>query len=125
DSSSRSATTGAGSTSCPRSDDVSWIGGSSWSSGAGSTERRGGGGGAGRWRDDTPGPDGWGRVAQGGGQVVEQATHLYDLARHLAGEATVVGAVSTAVPPPPSDRVVDVVGSTSAVLRFDAGAAGS
>ncbi|HSS36115.1 MAG TPA: Gfo/Idh/MocA family oxidoreductase, partial [Patescibacteria group bacterium] len=79
----------------------------------------------GRWLDDTPGPDWWGRVDQGGGQVVEQATHLYDLARHLAGEATVVGAGSTAVPRPPSDRAVDVVGSTSAVLRFDAGAVGS
>ena len=40
-----------------------------------------------RWIDDTPGPDWWGRVDQGGGQVVEQATHLYDLARHLVGEA--------------------------------------
>ena len=78
-----------------------------------------------RWLDDTPGPDWWGRVDQGGGQVVEQATHLYDLARHLVGEATVVGAASTAVPPPPAGRVVDVVGSTSATLRFASGAAGS
>ncbi len=78
-----------------------------------------------QWLDDTPGPDWWGRVDQGGGQVVEQATHLYDLARHLVGEASVVGAASTAVPPPPVGRVVDVVGSTSAVLRFESGAAGS
>jgi myo-inositol 2-dehydrogenase / D-chiro-inositol 1-dehydrogenase len=78
-----------------------------------------------RWLDDTPGPDWWGRVDQGGGQVVEQATHLYDLARHLVGEAAVVGAASTPVPPPPSGRVVDVVGSTSATLRFASGAAGS
>ena len=78
-----------------------------------------------RWLDATPGPDWWGRVDQGGGQVVEQATHLYDLARHLVGEATVVGAASTAVPPSPPGREIDVVGSTSAVLRFDSGAAGS
>ena len=78
-----------------------------------------------RWIDGTPGPDWWGRVDQGGGQVVEQATHLYDLARHLVGEAVVVGAASTAVPPAPADRVIDVVGSTSAVLRFASGAVGS
>lgn len=79
----------------------------------------------GRWLDATPGPDWWGRVDQGGGQVVEQATHLYDLARHLVSEATVVGAASTAVPPSPPGRQIDVVGSTSAVLRFASGAAGS
>ncbi len=78
-----------------------------------------------RWIDGTPGPDWWGRVDQGGGQVIEQATHLYDLARHLVGEATVVGAASTGVPTAPTDRVVDVVGSTSAVLSFASGAVGS
>ncbi len=78
-----------------------------------------------RWLDDTPAPDWWGRVDQGGGQVVEQATHLYDLARYLVGEATVAGAASTAIPPTPTDRVVDVVGSTSAVLEFASGAVGS
>ena len=41
---------------------VSWIGGSSWSSGAGSTTR--------------PARTGGAEVDQGGGQVVEQATHL-------------------------------------------------
>ena len=78
-----------------------------------------------RWLDSTPGPDWWGRVDQGGGQVVEQATHLYDLARHLVGDATVVGAASTRIPGPPPDRVVDVVGSTAAVLQFASGAVGS
>ncbi len=78
-----------------------------------------------RWIDETPGPDWWARADQGGGQVIEQATHLYDLARHLIGEATVVGAASTAVPAPPAGREIDVVGSTSAVLRFDSGAVGS
>ena len=46
---------------------------------------------AGRWLDSTPAPAWWRRVDRGGGQVVEQATHLYDLGRHLVGEATVVG----------------------------------
>lgn len=78
-----------------------------------------------RWIDQTPGPDWWGRANQGGGQVIEQATHLYDLARHLLGEATVVGAASTAAPPPSAGRIVDVVGSTAALLRFGSGAVGS
>ena len=65
-----------------------------------------------------------GSVDQGGGQVVEQATHFYDLARHLLGEAEVLGAVSTRDPAasPPS---IDVVDATAALLRFDRGAIGS
>ena len=33
----------------------------------------------------TPGPAWWSRAEQGGGQVIEQATHLYDLARLPGG----------------------------------------
>ena len=51
-----------------------------------------------RWLDATPPPAWWGRAAEGGGQVIEQATHLYDLARFLMGEATVMGAASTRDP---------------------------
>ena len=47
-----------------------------------------------RWLSETPAPAWWQREAEGGGQVVEQATHFYDLARWLVGEAAVVGAVS-------------------------------
>jgi myo-inositol 2-dehydrogenase/D-chiro-inositol 1-dehydrogenase len=77
-----------------------------------------------RWLDATPGPAWWSRADQGGGQVIEQATHLYDLARYLVGEATVVGAAST------SDALVsrrgsNVVDSTAAVLRFEGGGIGS
>jgi myo-inositol 2-dehydrogenase / D-chiro-inositol 1-dehydrogenase len=77
-----------------------------------------------RWLDSTPGPTWWGKVAEGGGQVVEQATHLYDLARLLLGEAIVVGAASTR-DLLGSPRGVDVADSTAAVLRFDRGAVGS
>ena len=49
-----------------------------------------------RWLDRTPPPAWWGRVDEGGGQVVEQATHLYDLARLILGEAVVVGAARRA-----------------------------
>jgi myo-inositol 2-dehydrogenase / D-chiro-inositol 1-dehydrogenase len=77
-----------------------------------------------RWLDSTPGPAWWGRVDQGGGQVVEQATHLYDLARLLLGEAVVVGAASTR-DPAASPPTVDVADGTAAVLRFGGGAIGS
>lgn len=77
-----------------------------------------------RWLDSTPGPAWWGKAEQGGGQIIEQATHLYDLARYLVGEATVVGAASTL------DILIsrhgdDVVDSTAAVLRFASGGIGS
>jgi len=77
-----------------------------------------------RWLDSTPGPAWWGRVAEGGGQVIEQATHLYDLARLLLGEGVVVGAASTR-DLLGSPRGVDVADSTAAVLRFTGGAVGS
>jgi myo-inositol 2-dehydrogenase/D-chiro-inositol 1-dehydrogenase len=77
-----------------------------------------------RWLDRTPAPAWWGVAAEGGGQVIEQATHLYDLARHLLGEADVVCAASG------RDRLasrpgVDVADATTAVLRFEGGAIGS
>jgi myo-inositol 2-dehydrogenase/D-chiro-inositol 1-dehydrogenase len=77
-----------------------------------------------RWLDSTPGASWWSKTDQGGGQVIEQATHLYDLARLLMGEATVVGAASTR-DIIASPRGVDVADSTAAVLRFDDGAIGS
>jgi predicted dehydrogenase len=77
-----------------------------------------------RWLDSTPGPVWWGRYAQGGGQVIEQATHLYDLARLLLGEASVLGAASTR-DILASPRGVDVADSSAALLRFSGGAIGS
>jgi myo-inositol 2-dehydrogenase/D-chiro-inositol 1-dehydrogenase len=77
-----------------------------------------------RWLDSTPGPAWWSRVAEGGGQVVEQATHVYDLARLVLGEAVVVGAASTR-DPAASPAGADVADSTAAVLRFAGGAVGS
>ena len=79
---------------------------------------------AARWLSETPGPTWWRREATGGGQVVEQATHFYDLARWLVGEASVVGAVSVRDEPvlPPGTDVVD---ATAALLQFESGALGS
>ncbi|MEJ7748636.1 MAG: Gfo/Idh/MocA family oxidoreductase [Candidatus Limnocylindrales bacterium] len=77
-----------------------------------------------RWMDGTPAPAWWLRGAAGGGQVVEQATHFYDLARTLVGDATVVGAASYRDDPVVPEGA-DVVDATSAVLRFETGAVGS
>lgn len=77
-----------------------------------------------RWLSGTPAPAWWLREAVGGGQVVEQATHFYDLGRHLVGEAEVVGAVSTREEPVVPVGA-DVVDATAAIVRFETGAVGS
>ena len=46
----------------------------------------------GAWHDRTPGPDWWRDELRSGGQLVEQATHLIDLARVLLGEPRVLAA---------------------------------
>ena len=77
-----------------------------------------------RWLCGTPPPAWWRGEATGGGQVIEQATHLYDLARHLVGEAAVVAAASTQeLPFVPAG--VDLVDATAALLRFETGAVGT
>jgi len=78
---------------------------------------------AGRWLDATPGPAWWRRLDEGGGQVVEQATHLYDLGRLLVGEATVVAA--SAGRGLAADDGANVADATAALLRYDSGALGS
>ena len=77
-----------------------------------------------RWSGSTPPPAWWRRGVDGGGQVIEQATHLYDLARLLVGEAEVVGAASLHETPatPPG---ADVADASAAVLRFASGAVGT
>ena len=77
-----------------------------------------------RWTGPTPGPSWWRHVAESGGQVVEQATHLYDLARLLLGEGQVLAAASSRHPRPefPDADVDDVA---TAVVRFPGGALGS
>jgi predicted dehydrogenase len=74
-----------------------------------------------RWWGTTPPPAWWSRQDQSGGQVVEQATHVLDLIRVLAGEVTeVVGGAA-----PSSSARRDVPDATAAVLRFDSGAVGT
>ncbi|MCW2537554.1 MAG: putative dehydrogenase [Modestobacter sp.] len=74
-----------------------------------------------RWWGTTPPPAWWSRRDRSGGQVVEQATHVLDLVRVLAGEVTeVVGAAA-----PSTAERRDVPDATAAVLRFDSGAVGT
>jgi myo-inositol 2-dehydrogenase / D-chiro-inositol 1-dehydrogenase len=76
-----------------------------------------------RWNGETPEAAWWRHGDTGGGQVVEQVTHLYDLARHLVGEATVIGATALREDPPvPEDA--DVADATAAILGFATGAIG-
>jgi predicted dehydrogenase len=71
----------------------------------------------GAWHDALPPPPWWRQAARGGGQIVEQATHLVDLARYLVGEAEVVAALDGHWPRAdfPDSEVPDV---SSAILRF-------
>jgi len=70
-----------------------------------------------------PGAPWWRRKAQSGGQVVEQATHIYDLLRYLAGEVETVYAVAS------TGAMTDVEGydledASVAMLEFSNGAVG-
>lgn len=76
------------------------------------------------WHGSTPGVYWWSKQALSGGQVVEQATHLLDLARYLLGEAKVVGSLGSRKPKParPEHDVAEVTG---ALLRFSGGTIGT
>ncbi len=78
----------------------------------------------GYWLDSTPPPQWWWRQDRSGGQVVEQTTHILDLARVLAGEVDTVFAVAGN-----TERHdfpgLDVATASTATLRFASGAVGS
>jgi myo-inositol 2-dehydrogenase / D-chiro-inositol 1-dehydrogenase len=77
----------------------------------------------GAWHDAVPPPEWWRYQATSGGQMVEQATHLFDTARTLAGEARVMSATATrhGQAAYPKGDVADV---SAALLRYDTGATG-
>ncbi|HZB50158.1 MAG TPA: Gfo/Idh/MocA family oxidoreductase [Mycobacteriales bacterium] len=75
----------------------------------------------GAWLDKVPPPAWWSTHALSGGQVVEQLTHLVDVARVLAGEVDGVSAVGSRGDDSPGD--VDDV--TAATLTFRSGAVGT
>jgi predicted dehydrogenase len=75
------------------------------------------------WLDATPPPLWWRHQAESGGQLVEQATHVVDLARFLIADGTPVAAsavVHSRLAYPDSD-VADV---SSAMVRFGRDAIG-
>ena len=78
----------------------------------------------GAWHDSLPGTAWWRVHRKSGGQLVEQATHIVDLSRRLVGEARVMAATADRHPNPahPSMDVADV---TTALLRYEGGAAGT
>jgi predicted dehydrogenase len=78
----------------------------------------------GSWHEGTPGAKWWTRKDVSGGQIVEQATHIFDLARYLAGEAEPLASAGRRVARPafPDSDILDV---TQTSLRFTSGAIGS
>ncbi len=75
----------------------------------------------GAWLDKVPPPAWWPTRALSGGQVVEQLTHVLDLARLLVGEVLEVTAAGSRHDGSPGD--VDDV--TAATVRFRGGAVGT
>lgn len=74
------------------------------------------------WLDKVPPVPWWLRRDGSGGQVLEQAVHVLDLARLLIGEVAEVSAHESGYPP---DQVEGAIGAaTGALLRFRDGAAG-
>ena len=72
----------------------------------------------GAWHGSTPTTPWWRYQNQSGGQIVEQATHLIDLARYLLGEAQVISSMSARHTRPqyPDSDIADV---NTALLKFD------
>jgi predicted dehydrogenase len=77
----------------------------------------------GAWLDKVPPVSWWTQRGKSGGQVIEQAIHVLDLARLLAGEVSEVHALGDGHPPDAPDADVD--GATVANLRFTGGAVGT
>ncbi len=78
----------------------------------------------GYWLDCTPPPLWWRREVESGGQMVEQTTHIFDLARVLAGEVGEVYALAARSERPEYPHA-DICDISTASLRFGSGAVGS
>ena len=72
------------------------------------------------WLDQTPPPQWWWREDASGGQVVEQATHIIDLARFLSGDVTEVFGLASHRPRQDFEGLT-VPTATTASLRFASG----
>ena len=78
----------------------------------------------GYWLDFTPPPKWWIREQESGGQMMEQTTHIFDLARYLVGEVRAVYAAGSRTRRAafPDADICDV---STAVLHFTTGALGN
>jgi myo-inositol 2-dehydrogenase / D-chiro-inositol 1-dehydrogenase len=76
-----------------------------------------------RWLDKVPPPAWWPSTTGSGGQVVEQATHLIDLIRYVAGEVRSVAADGARHGHCPAPANIDE--SSVALLRLAGGAIGT
>ena len=76
---------------------------------------------SGYWLDKRPPVAWWARGDRSGGQVVEQLTHVLDLARLLLGDAQEVYAAGARLPSPSPDWG-DIDDATAATVRFASGA---
>ncbi|MBN9389936.1 MAG: Gfo/Idh/MocA family oxidoreductase [Chloroflexi bacterium] len=77
----------------------------------------------GHWLDSLPPPRWWSRQEESGGQVVEQSTHMFDLARLLVGEVKQVYALGRNTSSPESGIDVDRVSVVT--LEFANGVIGT
>ncbi|MFC0111490.1 Gfo/Idh/MocA family protein [Kibdelosporangium aridum] len=77
----------------------------------------------GAWLDKVPPVGWWVHRDRSGGQVIEQAIHVLDLARVLVGDVAEVHAFADGKPPGEPDADVD--GATVVTMRFTNGAVGT
>jgi myo-inositol 2-dehydrogenase/D-chiro-inositol 1-dehydrogenase len=76
------------------------------------------------WLGGAPGVPWWVRKDESGGQIVEQTTHIFDLARYLCGEVTCVyAAASTGLMKERKDFTVE--DSSTVTLLFENNAVGN
>lgn len=78
----------------------------------------------GYWLDKTPAAPWWSVRAESGGQLLEQTTHVFDLARLLVGEVAGVRAVER-ITAREQYAGADVPTASSATLTFSSGAIGT
>jgi predicted dehydrogenase len=78
----------------------------------------------GYWLDELPPVPWWSEQRCSGGQMLEQTTHIFDLARLLVGEVESIRADAARIPPS-SRRDCDIASVSTATLRFANGALGT
>jgi myo-inositol 2-dehydrogenase/D-chiro-inositol 1-dehydrogenase len=79
---------------------------------------------AGAWLDRTPAAPWWSQRSRSGGQLVEQTTHLVDLARLLLGDVDTVQALESTVARE-AWPAADVPTASAVLLSFSSGAIGT